>query len=93
MAKQNRPFEAKAKGKAENGDRVTISFVGTIDGETFEGGTAEDIQVELGSNSFIPGFEEQLVGVKAGDENDPQGHVPGRTMARRISPARPPSSR
>ncbi|QCK87697.1 trigger factor [Phreatobacter aquaticus] len=68
MAKQNRPFEPKTKGKAETGDRVTVSFVGTIDGEKFEGGTADDIQVEIGSNSFIPGFEEQLVGVKTGED-------------------------
>src|SRR5690606_30059448 len=50
------------------GDRLTVDFVGTIDGEAFEGGTAEDIKVEIGSNSFIPGFEEQLVGAKAGED-------------------------
>jgi trigger factor len=68
MAKQNRPFEPKASGKAEEGDRLTIAFVGTIDGEKFDGGTAEDIQLELGSKSFIPGFEDQLIGVAAGEE-------------------------
>jgi trigger factor len=66
MAKQNRSFEPK-KGKAEDGDRVVVDFKGRIDGEDFEGGTGADIRVELGSNTFIPGFEEQLVGVKAGD--------------------------
>ncbi len=52
---------------AEDGDQVTIDFAGSIDGEAFEGGTAEDVQVVLGRGSFIPGFEEQLVGAKAGD--------------------------
>lgn len=68
MAKQNAPFEPKGEdAAAEKGDRLTVAFVGTIDGVAFEGGTAEDIQVELGSNSFIPGFEDQLMGAKAGD--------------------------
>jgi trigger factor len=66
MAKQNRTFEPK-KGKAAEGDRVLVDFVGRIDGTEFEGGKGEDIRVELGSNTFIPGFEDQLVGVKAGD--------------------------
>jgi trigger factor len=68
VAKQNRGFSAKAEGEAAaDGDRVTIDFVGKIDGEAFEGGAAEDQPLELGSNTFIPGFEEQLVGVKVGD--------------------------
>ncbi len=46
----------------------TISFLGRIDGEAFEGGTAEDVPLELGSGQFIPGFEDQVVGAKAGDE-------------------------
>lgn len=66
MAKQNRAFEPK-KGKAADGDRVVVDFVGRIDGTEFEGGNGQDIRVELGSNTFIPGFEEQLIGVKAGD--------------------------
>ncbi len=66
MAKQNRAFEPK-KGKAADGDRVVVDFVGRIDGTEFEGGNGQDIRVELGSNTFIPGFEDQLVGVKAGD--------------------------
>ena len=53
---------------AASGDRVTIDFVGKIDDEPFEGGTAEGAQVVLGSSRFIPGFEEGLTGVKAGDE-------------------------
>lgn len=68
IADQNRPFEDKGAGvKAENGDRVTVSFKGTIDGTAFDGGTAEDIQVVIGSGSFIPGFEDQLVGIGEGE--------------------------
>jgi trigger factor len=65
MAQQNRPFGPK-NGAAETGNRVVVDFVGTIEGEKFEGGSAEGITVEIGSGSFIPGFEEQLVGVTAG---------------------------
>ncbi len=68
IADQNRSFTAKAEGaKAENGDRVTVNFKGTIDRTPFEGGTGENIQVVIGSNTFIPGFEEQLVGMAAGE--------------------------
>lgn len=68
MAKQNRDFAAKDEGAAaETGDKVSIDFVGKIDGVEFEGGKGEDVDLELGSNSFIPGFEDQLVGAKAGD--------------------------
>jgi trigger factor len=68
MASQNKPFSPKAEGaKAAKGDRVVIDFIGKIDGVPFEGGTGTDIPVELGSDSFIPGFEDQLVGVKNGD--------------------------
>jgi trigger factor len=68
IADQNRSFAAKAEGaKAETGDRVTISFKGSIDGTPFEGGTGENIPVTIGSNSFIPGFEEQLLGMAAGE--------------------------
>lgn len=64
IAEQNRPFADKGEGaKAEAGDRVTISFKGTIDGEAFEGGTSENVPVQIGSNTFIPGFEDQLVGI------------------------------
>ena len=66
MAKQNRSFEPK-EGAAADGDRVVVDFVGRIDGTEFEGGKGEDIRVELGSNTFIPGFEDQLLGLKAGD--------------------------
>lgn len=69
IADQNRPYAAKAEGaKAETGDRVNIAFVGTIDGKVFEGGSGDDIAVQIGSNTFIPGFEEQLIGIAAGDK-------------------------
>ncbi|MBQ3755040.1 MAG: FKBP-type peptidyl-prolyl cis-trans isomerase, partial [Clostridia bacterium] len=49
---------------------VAIDFSGSVDGVKFEGGSAENYELELGSNTFIPGFEDQLVGVKAGDDKD-----------------------
>ncbi|WP_262349929.1 trigger factor, partial [Lactiplantibacillus plantarum] len=55
---------------AAKGDTVVIDFKGFVDGEPFEGGESENYSLELGSNSFIPGFEDQLVGVKAGDETE-----------------------
>jgi len=68
IAEQNRTFAAKGEGaKAETGDRVTISFKGSIDGTPFEGGTGENMPVTIGSNTFIPGFEEQLIGIAAGE--------------------------
>ena len=68
IADQNRPYAAKADGaKAETGDRVTISFKGSINGELFDGGTGEGIPVVIGANQFIPGFEEQLVGIGSGE--------------------------
>jgi trigger factor len=68
IAGQYKDWEDKGDKKAADGDRVTISFVGKIGGEAFDGGTAEEVPLELGSGSFIPGFEDQLVGAKAGDE-------------------------
>jgi trigger factor len=68
IADQNHAFAAKGEGaKAETGDRVTISFKGSINGTPFEGGTGENIQVTIGSNTFIPGFEEQLLGIALGE--------------------------
>ncbi|GBG96532.1 trigger factor [Lactococcus termiticola] len=66
---QNNLAELAVKdGAAENGDTVVIDFVGSVDGEEFEGGKGNNHSLELGSGQFIPGFEEQLVGSKAGDE-------------------------
>jgi len=68
IADQNRPYEAKGEGaKAAAGDRVTISFKGTIDGVAFDGGTAQDVPLVIGSGGFIPGFEDQLVGIGEGE--------------------------
>ncbi|WEG14029.1 trigger factor [Pullulanibacillus sp. KACC 23026] len=66
----------KEDGAAENGDTVVIDFEGFVDGEAFEGGQSENYSLELGSNQFIPGFEEQLVGLKAGEEKDIQVTFP-----------------
>ncbi len=69
MAGQSRPFTEREEGAAaEKGDRVTIDFVGRIDGEEFQGGKGEGIDLELGSNTFIPGFEDQIVGAKVGEQ-------------------------
>jgi trigger factor len=67
VADSARTFQAKI-GKAADGDRVTIDYLGKVDGVAFDGGKDEDAKLTLGSNQFIPGFEQQLVGVKAGDE-------------------------
>jgi len=69
LAETAQDFKARKKGsKAKDGDQIVMNFVGKVDGEAFEGGSAEDYPLVLGSNSFIPGFEEQLVGVKADEE-------------------------
>ncbi|PWW04177.1 trigger factor [Hoeflea marina] len=67
VAEGSRTYETK-KGKAADGDRVTIDYLGKVDGEAFEGGADQDAELVIGSNRFIPGFEEQLIGLKAGDE-------------------------
>ena len=67
VAENSRSFEPK-KGKAADGDKVTIDYLGKVDGEPFEGGADQDAELVIGSNRFIPGFEEQLVGLKEGDE-------------------------
>lgn len=68
MADEQKSYVAAAEGhEAGEGNALVIDFAGTIDGEPFEGGSAEDYQLVLGSSTFLPGFEEQLVGVKSGD--------------------------
>jgi len=69
LASNAQNFETK-DGAAEDGDQVVIDFLGKVDGEAFEGGSAEDFPLTLGSGSFIPGFEEQLIGTSAGDEKN-----------------------
>ncbi|WP_128253797.1 trigger factor [Falsirhodobacter deserti] len=69
LASTAQSFDDRRKGsKAKDGDQIVIDFKGSVDGEVFEGGTAEDYPLVLGSGSFIPGFEEQLVGAKVDDE-------------------------
>ena len=69
LAETAQDFKDRKKGsKAKDGDQIVMDFVGKVDGEAFEGGSAEDYPLVLGSNSFIPGFEDQLVGVKEGEE-------------------------
>ncbi len=69
LVKQNRTYEPRGgkSPKAKDGDQVVVDFIGRIDGEAFEGGTATDAALVLGSGQFIPGFEEQLVGAAPGD--------------------------
>ena len=66
----------KEEGSAELGDTVILDFEGSVDGEAFEGGKSENYSLELGSNQFIPGFEDQLVGIQAGEEKDIQVKFP-----------------
>ncbi len=69
LAEQNRSYtERGEKEKAKDGDALQIDFIGRVDGEEFEGGKGEDIRLTIGTNQFIPGFEDQLVGTKKGDE-------------------------
>jgi len=71
LAETAQDFNDRKKGsKAKDGDQVTMDFLGKVDGEAFEGGAGEDFPLVLGSNQFIPGFEEQLVGVKAEEVKD-----------------------
>ncbi|CUH53430.1 trigger factor [Shimia marina] len=71
LAETAQDFKARGEGDAaQDGDQVVMDFVGRIDGEAFDGGAGEDFPLTLGSGQFIPGFEEQLVGVKAGEEKD-----------------------
>ena len=86
IAEQNRPFNAKSEG-ADKGDRVTLSFQGTMEGKPFEGGSGDDVPLVLGAGQFIPGFEDHLNGIKAGEsrtfdikfpENYPAASVAGK---------------
>lgn len=86
LAENAQDFKARKKGsKAKDGDQVVMDFLGKVDGEAFEGGAAEDYPLVLGSNSFIPGFEEQLVGVKAGEEKDVTVNFPDEYQAEHLA--------
>lgn len=86
LAEQAQSFNARDEGAAaEDGDQVTFDFVGTVDGEAFDGGSAEDFPLVLGSGQFIPGFEEQLVGVKAGEEKNVEVKFPDEYGAKNLA--------
>ena len=69
LAEENRAYKAKPEGgQVESGDRVIVSFTGTINGVPFEGGSGEDVPLLIGSKAFIPGFEDQLIGIAAGEK-------------------------
>jgi trigger factor len=71
LAEQSRSYAPRAEGEAaEMNDSVTMDFVGSVDGEEFSGGKADDFNLVLGSNQLIPGFEDQLIGAKVGDLRD-----------------------
>ncbi len=84
IGEQSRPFEKK-EGAAEEGDRITMSYLGKIDGEAFEGGADENGQLVLGSGQFIPGFEDQLIGKKEGDETVVKVTFPGEYGAKHLA--------
>jgi len=88
IAEQNRPFNAKTEG-AGKGDKVTMTFQGTLDGKPFEGGSGENVPIVLGAGQFIPGFEDHVIGIKAGEsrtfnvtfpEQYPAPHVAGKEV-------------
>jgi len=86
LADTAKTFDDRKKGsKAKVGDQVVIDFVGKVDGEAFEGGSATDYPLVLGSNSFIPGFEAGLVGVKAGEEKDVEVTFPADYGAKHLA--------
>ena len=77
MADSRRAFTDRPEDEAaETGDKLTIDFVGKIDGEAFEGGTSQDIEAVLGAKNFIPGFEDGLVGAKAGEQRVVEARFP-----------------
>jgi trigger factor len=86
IADQSRPYAAKAEGaKAETGDRVTVAFKGSIGGELFDGGTGEGIQVVIGSGTFIPGFEDQLIGIAPGETRTVKASFPKNYTAEHLA--------
>lgn len=86
LAESAPSFKDRRKGsKAKDGDQVVIDFRGSVDGEEFEGGAAEDYPLVLGSNSFIPGFEDQLVGAKAGEEVEVKVSFPENYQAENLA--------
>jgi trigger factor len=86
LAEQNRPFAAKGEGaKVEKGDRAVIDFTGTLDGVPFEGGTGGDVVVNVGSGTFIPGFEDQLIGMTVGEKRNVKVTFPANYMSTQLA--------
>jgi trigger factor len=86
IADSRRVYAPRPEGEgAEKGDRLTVDFVGMIDGATFEGGSSQDMEVVLGSNTFIPGFEDSLIGAKAGEERKAKATFPENYAARALA--------
>jgi trigger factor len=86
ISDQSRTYAAKGEGaSAESGDRVTISFKGTIDGVAFDGGTGENIQVVIGAGQFIPGFEEPLIGIAVGETRNLKVPFPKNYMNEKLA--------
>jgi trigger factor len=86
FAEQNRAYKARLEGgKAESGDRVVISFTGTLNGVPFDGGSGENVPVTIGSNTFIPGFEDQLVGIAAGENRTLNVTFPANYAAEKLA--------
>jgi trigger factor len=86
LAQDRRAYTDKPEGaKAENLDRLTVDFVGTIDGEPFDGGSGEGVELTLGAETFIPGFEEQLIGATAGETRTIHATFPEAYAARKLA--------
>lgn len=85
FADQQKRWEEAEDRAAETGDMVVMDFVGKVDGVAFDGGTGEDMSVEIGSGRLIPGFEEQVVGVKAGDERQINVNFPADYQAKELA--------
>jgi trigger factor len=86
LVEQSRTYAARPEGaKSETGDRVTISFKGTLDGEPFEGGSGEDVPVVLGSKTFLPEFEEGLAGAAAGETRTINATFPADYLAPKLA--------
>ncbi len=84
IAESARTYEEK-KGKTADGDRITMDYLGKVDGEPFEGGKDEDAKLVIGSGRFIPGFEEQIIGLKAGDEKTIKVTFPAEYQAEHLA--------
>jgi trigger factor len=86
IAEANRPFATKPEGAAaEKGDWIIVAFQGTIDGKAFEGGSAADVPIVIGQGGFLPGFEDQLIGMKAGETREVAITFPANYMAEHLA--------